>query len=236
MKRIGDSKWIALTSLVGIAAAVGVTLASPTGGGSVSGTVVYKGKAPDKKKLQVTKDAAICGKKDIYDESLVVGRGGALANTVVFIDGIAGGKAAGAKVVLDQVGCRYAPHVQAAMIGSKLTVKNSDAAMHNVHSYLNGSTVFNFATPTQGSQVEKELEEEGPIAVKCDAGHTWMNAWVYVLEHSYFSVTGQDGKFTIEGVPPGTYQVKTWHEKLGEKSGNVTVEANGTATMSFEYK
>ena len=66
------------------------------------------------------------------------------------------------------------------------------------------------------------------VPMKCDV-HAWMNAWIGVVNHPYFAVTGADGTFSLPGLPPGTYAVEAWHEAAGTQSGTVTVTARGTA-------
>ncbi|RMH38714.1 MAG: hypothetical protein D6689_18935 [Deltaproteobacteria bacterium] len=203
--------------------------------GTVRGTIRYAGTAPAPAKVAVRQDAHVCGKQPIYDESLRVGAAGGLANAVVSIEG-AKGAAKPATVTVDQQGCVYRPHVQTAAVGATLVVTNSDAVLHNVHAFHGEETMFNVAQPTKGMRFQRPLDEVGVVRVKCDAGHTWMSAYVVVFDHPYHAVTGEDGSFHIDGVPPGTYKVKVWHETLGSKTGTVTVGARGAATFDLTWK
>ncbi|MBI4509514.1 MAG: hypothetical protein HY698_07740 [Deltaproteobacteria bacterium] len=204
--------------------------------GKVTGTITFSGTIPEKKQLQVTKDQKVCGATPIYDESLAVGEKRGLANVVVFLEGLPkDGATKPMKITLDQSGCRYVPHVQAATVGSKLVMKNSDNTFHTVHSYLGSETMFNVPTVSHGS-MEQVLEESGPVRLSCDAGHTWMGAWVYVLDHPFFAVTSTDGTFVVDGVPPGVYTVKAWHEKLGLRSGKVKIQPGSSSTLNLSFK
>ena len=205
------------------------------GGGAISGKVTYSGRAAAKK-LPVTQDKAACG-TTVASEVFVVGAGGALANVVVFVDGISAGKAAKRKrVILDQQKCKYVPHVQAALKKSKIELRNSDAILHNVHGVVGGRrNIFNVAMPMKDQRITKKLKKAGVVDVKCDAGHGWMSAYIYVFDHPYFAVTGKDGTFKLTDVPPGKYNVVAWHEKLGTKRASVTVSAAG-ATAAFSFK
>ena len=220
-------------------AALGLVLASQAGvaggPGSVGGKIVYAGKAPAAQTVSVTKDTEVCGSSQKLEE-LIVGSGGSLANVVVWVEGVPEGeKAKKTTVTLDQVDCRYTPHVQAAGKGSEAQLLNSDAVLHNVHGVVNGKRdAFNVAMPTKGMKVKKKLRKPGLVKIGCDAGHTWMSAYIYVFGHPYYAVTDKSGKYNIPALPAGTYTLKTWHEKLGEKSQSITVD--GKEDVSITYK
>ena len=208
-----------------------------TDGGTVSGTVSYTGTEADAT-LTITKDKESCALhgETRPAEGLVVA-GGTLANVVVYIDGIKKGKEfAPGTVTLDNSDCHFVPHVLVGWLGGKVAAKNSDPILHNTNlSFVdNGKQIGNIALPNQGMTVEKDLRRPGMVAVKCDA-HEWMSAHMYVSNTPYAIVTGADGKFSFDQVPAGTYTVKFWHEKLGEKTGSVTVTAAGTATADVAY-
>jgi plastocyanin len=202
--------------------------------GTVSGTVRAE-HPPQLPAIKIAKDATVCGAEAARD-ALVIGPEGALANVVVSIKGVKAEKApppvAGAAV--DQVGCRYTPHVQAVTVGTALQVLNNDAVLHNVHGTLETGaspmTVFNVAMPFKGGRSPQVLKRAGAIKLRCDAGHTWMNAYVHVFDHPYYAVTDSKGRFTIKDLPPGKYTVEFWHEPLGEKQAPVTRTATVEVT------
>lgn len=203
--------------------------------GTVAGSVKLTKAAPAKAAKAVTQDAGACGKSQ-EDVSYKVGKDGAFANVVVFLDGIKKGKKIGSPTAeIDQRTCQYSPHISAFPVGTKLSILNSDTVLHNTHSYLGNQTLFNVALPNKGAKVPKDITEPGIIKFACDAGHTWMSAWAYVTDHPYVTVTDKDGKFSLSDVPAGEYTLKTWHEVEGEKTAKVTVAAGGTAKVEVAY-
>ncbi len=210
--------------------------ASPvTGGGSVAGSVRAPG-ARGAAAVPVTKDVAVC-KNSHQPESIVVGSDGALANAVVYLKDIATGKPLdkAAKASLDNRGCTYVPHVAVVPVGSTLTIRSSDNVLHNVHAFLGKDTLFNVALPIPGMEIPQTMKKPGIVNVKCDAGHTWMSAYVHVVEHPYYAVTDASGKFDLKDVPPGTYTLGVWHETYGTMEQKVTVAGGKPAPASFVF-
>ena len=202
-------------------------------GGTISGVVKFKGKAPKPKKLRITKDKKACGKTAKSDQSLLVS-GGKIANAVVVIKDIKKGKkVASKKVTLDQKGCEYNPHVLAFVAGSTVEILNPDGVLHNVHSYSKKNSSFNKAQPKFKKKMRIKIEKPEVISVKCDV-HGWMSGWLFSAENPYFSVTDKSGSFKLTDVPPGDYTVEVWHETLGKQSQKVTVKAKGEAKVDFE--
>jgi plastocyanin len=202
-------------------------------GGSISGTVKFKGTAPAPKKLDVGKDKEVCGKTAKTDPSLIVDNGN-LVNAVVTITDIKKGKKIELKKVqLDQNGCEYHPHVLAFPAGSTIEVINPDGILHNVHSYSKVNTPFNQAQPKFKKTLEVKVEKPEAVEVKCDV-HGWMHGWLVATETPYFAVTDKSGSFKLDNVPAGSYTVEVWHEKLGKSTQKVTVKAKEDAKVSFE--
>jgi plastocyanin len=199
--------------------------------GSVTGLVKLNGKAPALPAYPVTKDASVCG-ADKPNEAVVAAKGGALANVVVSLRAAkpASPPPPTPNAAVDQHGCRYQPHVQAVTVGTPLALVNSDAVLHNVHGSAGPVQVFNMAMPIKNQRVPTKLTRPGLVRLQCDAGHTWMSAWIYVFEHPFFAVTGPDGKFEIKDVPAGHYTIDYWHEPLDGKGAGVTTTAEVEVT------
>ena len=205
-------------------------------GGTVTGTVTYAGTAPVPKKLEVTKDVAVCGKEGHVDESLVCANK-CIKDVVVSLKGIKQGKAMetlGAGFVLDQKVCAYRPHVLVVPINKPVKILNSDGILHNIHTYGKKNPAKNIAQPKYKKVLTETFTQAEAIPVKCDV-HGWMSAWIVAVDHPYYAVTDANGKFTIADVPAGTYTVEFWQEKLGTQTRQVTVAAGAAATADFAY-
>ena len=140
------------------------------------------------------------------------------------------------KKTLDQQGCQYAPHVMGIQVGQPLSIKNSDATLHNIHAMPKSNQEFNQGQPIQNMEFDKVFDKaEVMVPFKCDV-HPWMNAYMGVLEHPYYAVSGEDGSFAIDELPPGTYTLEAWHEELGTQTKDVTVAANQTVDVTFDFQ
>ena len=139
--------------------------------------------------------------------------------------------------LLDQKGCWYLPHVQGMRTGQSLSIKTSDPTAHNVHGYAKVNRPFNRSQPAGAANVEirmRKSEASPPMKVKCDI-HPWMNAYVAVVDHPFFAVTGADGSFAFAQLPAGTYTIAAWHEKYGVIEQTVTIADNEAKAVDFDY-
>ena len=223
--------------------AAGYKVMEVTDGGSVTGKVTFTGTDPDPKIFAIAKDPETCGTGDRLIDFVMVKDGG-LSNVVVYLDKVKSGKAfneADATGNLDQKGCEFHPFMQVMHNGSQISVVNSDPVSHNIHTYeILGrakKTAFNVSQPDKGSKIKKtvKLKRGAAMKVECDQ-HDFMHGFVFVAKNPYYAVVAEDGSFSIEDVPPGTYTVKAFHGTLGEKKSKVTVEAGKPASTSFEFK
>jgi hypothetical protein len=255
--------------LAGILAATGVLSAQSNykvitvpDGGTISGAVKWAGPVPHSLDFPITKDAQICdpdSKKTADLERLVIGPDSGVANTVVYLKNVTAGKAMDLpeqRRYLDQKRCRYIPHILLVPQGENLTMKSSDPTLHTIH--MDGAATFNLPFPFPDRSTSRPMQTPGLVSLRCNGGHVWMNAELFVAPHPYYAVTDESGRFQFTEVPPGTYQIVAWHEgwalagkehsydvltersvqrpifsqpKTWEKS--VTVSGNGSATVDF---
>ena len=239
MKRVLTGCAIALGALF-VTHATAYEAGAVSGGGKVAGKVSFKGAAPAAKKLPITKDNAVCGtgNREIVE---VAAKGGNLAGAVVYVAKIDRGKAWGEfdKALLDQKGCRFTPEVLVVKKDAELTIRNSDPVLHNIHTYeIIGAvrrTMFNVGQPDKGDMKQPvKMRRSNVVKIEC-AAHDFMHAWAFTADNPYAAVTREDGSFSIDNLPAGDYELKTWHPVLGEKSATISVKGGAAATASFEF-
>jgi plastocyanin len=211
----------------------------PATAATVMGKVTFEGDPPKAPPLNMSAepDCAKLHSSPVFPEVVAV-NGGMLANVFVWVKGGLEGKTfapSAESVVLDQKGCLYSPHVIGLQANQELQITNSDSFSHNVHPLPKTNREWN-KSQTPGSAPEKTTfpRQELMIAVKCNI-HPWMRSYISVVDHPFFAVSGADGSFTIQGLPPGTYTVEAIHESLGTKEASVTVTESGTAEVSFNF-
>jgi hypothetical protein len=214
------------------------TIADPA---TITGTITFGGDAPAAQVLQMAADpfcvTAQAG-QDVLAQRVSVNDNGTLRYVFIYVkEGLEGQNftVPSTAVELSQEGCMYTPHVIGVQTNQTVTIINNDDTLHNVNAQPRVNRGFNFAQPVKGmSNDEVFSEPEIMVPLKCDV-HPWMQAYIGVVAHPYFAVTGEDGSFTISQLPAGDYVVAAWHESLGEQTQNITVGANETAEVSFEF-
>jgi plastocyanin len=214
----------------------------PATAGNVKGKVTLDGKAPMNEGIKMNADP-VCVKQNTspqFQETYVVGSDGAsLGNVFVYVkDGLGNYTydTPTTPLTIDQKNCRYHPHVFGARVGQPLEILNSDPTLHNIHALPKGNAEFNNGQPIQGMKTTHTFtQKEVMVPFKCDV-HGWMNAYVGVLDHPYFAVTKEDGMFDLSGLPPGTYTVEAWHEKLGTTTQSVTIGPKESKEIALVFK
>jgi len=206
-------------------------------GAVLRGRVRFGGPVPAPDTVRITADTAMCGTSRVLSR-VKVGSESGLADAVVSLTDIEAGKpwpdAASSAPTLDQHGCRFTPHVVLARVGDTVRVLNSDPFSHNVHTAGFDNRSVNRTQPAGASPISLTFAAPEKVRVKCDL-HPWMSAWIVVADHPYHAVTEEVGRFTMPGVPPGTYTLEVWHEALGARSRTVTLEPGQTLDVDFDF-
>jgi len=207
--------------------------------GGVKGVVNYSGPDGDTPIAMNADPNCLALHSTPVDTGKYLVKDGKLGNVFVYVKTGLEGKTFPApteKKVINQEGCLYHPHVLGIQVGQPLTVKNSDVTLHNIHAMPKSNTEFNNAQPVQNMEFDHTFDKvEVMVPFKCDV-HPWMNSYLGVLDHPYYAVSAEDGTFSIDKLPPGTYTLEAWHEELGTATQQVTVAANQTADVTFDFQ
>ena len=211
--------------------------------GSIVGKAVLNGKAPAE--ISINLDA-IPECKALHTTPLttryyIVDADGGLADVFIYVkDGLGNKKfpAPTTPIVLHQQGCLFAPYVLGVQVGQTLEIKNNDSFMHCVHGGSQDSLnkELHTAHPKQGMKSEvKFVEPEVFYRFKCEV-YPWMLAYVGVMDHPFFAVTGADGSFKISGLPDGEYTLGAKHPKAGEQTMKVKISGGRESKMDFQFE
>jgi hypothetical protein len=208
---------------------------------TVMGKVSFTGDKPKVATLDMSANPA-CAKAHstaAKSEEVVINDNGTLKNVLVYVKGVPDRQypVPSGAVTLDQKGCMYGPHVVAVMAGQNLEVKNDDPTNHNIHPQPKNNQEWN-ESQAPGSEAKMKTfareEIDPPIPVKCNV-HPWMRSYIAVSNNPFIAVTGDDGTYTIKGLPPGSYTLVSWHEKYGKKETPLTVAAKDSKTVDVSY-
>jgi plastocyanin len=207
---------------------------------SLTGVVKFEGTPPKATRIDMSQDP-ICAKAHatpVVTEDVVVGANGGLANVVIYVSDGLGTRTfepPSEPVVFEQKGCQYKPHVLALQANQKLDVVNNDETTHNIHPNPANNREWNMTQP-HGVPLEKTFaREEIAIPVKCNV-HPWMKGYIAVFKHPYFVVSDKDGKFDLKNLPPGSYTITAWQEKLGVLNQKIAVAAGEAKSLDFTFK
>lgn len=233
---------LAAAAVIGCAGAVmAEDQAAPAGvmgTASISGKVTFEGTVPPAPKIKMDADPVCLSQHgaSVNAPLLVVNNKGVQYAFVFVASGTQGKYAVPtAPAVFDQHGCMYEPHVLGVQAGQGVEIRNSDSTLHNVNAKSAQSSPFNLAMPTQGMKITKQFDKpEIMVPVRCNV-HPWMQAYIGVVDHPFFAVSGSDGTFSITGLPAGTYTLQVWHETLGTQTQTVTVTDGQKASANFTF-
>jgi len=207
---------------------------------SINGTVKYDGAVPKLREIKMDADP-IClthHANPVYPQAIMLGENNEMAN--IFVHVVNGLPKKNYPVppqpaILDQKGCVYEPHVLGVLVGQTVKILNPDGTLHNVHAMPKNNEEFNLAMPKFRKEVTRIFDKpDFMFPIKCDV-HPWMGAWVAVMEHPYFSATLKDGKYIINDLPAGDYELEAWHEKLGTQRMKVTLAEGENKEINFTF-
>jgi plastocyanin len=201
---------------------------------AIRGTIVNAGPPPERKQIPINIDQYVCGKSR-ESEDLIVGVNRGIRWAVVSLQSPPAGPRPdppAKPVQMDQQQCVYIPRVVVVPAGGTVEFLNTDRLLHNLHSASSENPTFNRTQP-KGRTIPVVFKKPEIVRIDCDL-HTWMRAWVVVADHPFFAVTGPQGEFVLDNVPPGKYTLKVWHETLGTVTRDVTVSDQDTAGVTVE--
>ncbi|MCH8128237.1 carboxypeptidase regulatory-like domain-containing protein [candidate division KSB1 bacterium] len=209
----------------------------PAGTATVSGTINFTGEAPRMRPIKHDAECAAFHEERVYPQNVVVNDNNTLKYVFVYVkEGISGSyDPPTEQAVIDQKGCSYHPHVFGVQTGQTIKILNSDPLLHNIHALPKINRSFNFGMPKQGDVRERSFKKaEVMVKIKCDV-HPWMSAYCGVVDHPYFSVSGDDGTFTIKNLPAGEYVIEAWQEEYGTSTQSITVGDGESKTVNFAF-
>jgi plastocyanin len=133
---------------------------------------------------------------------------------------------------MDQKGEQFVPHLLAITVGSSVDFPNSDTTFHSVFS-LSRTKPFDLGRYKPGRTGTVVFDRPGPVSVFCDI-HSHMSAYIFVFSHPFFAVTDDEGRYSIPGVPAGTYSVAVWNEMGQAQPRRVTVVQGEAVEADFK--
>jgi len=229
---------VTLASLAMVAVpAMRAPAARPATGGTISGTVTYTGTPPRMRPIDMAKEPDCVSQHPtpVMTESAVTGPNNTLAWVVVYISAGDHPAPASTSVRYDQRGCQYVPHVAVMQVGQGLDIYNDDPNSHNIHPSGTINPEWNRSQPPGAAPIHASFAHEEFIPVRCNV-HPWMHGYFAVLATSHYAVSGMDGTFSLQGIPPGHYTITAWHERFGTQTHDVTITGNETQTVAFVFR
>jgi hypothetical protein len=207
--------------------------------GQIRGVVQIDGPAPADTVIQPSSDQLICGSG--FTRRGIERRGNQVAGVVIWIEGLRSGKPLPLErrfeITSDR--CTLVPEVQTAITGGTLNIRSLDAVEHRtriVHRDV-GEVLATIRETDEGQVVpnERVLARPGTLELGCEV-HPWTRAWIAVFDHPYFTTSLSDGSFAIDSLPPGRYQIRAWHPRLGPVEDSVTVSAGQAGQIVLDVR
>ena len=198
--------------------------------GSITGTITTTAKGLAT--IRVTIDQKVCG-NELPDQAIVVDGQGHLANAVVILAGLKRQAAAETTITNDK--CAFAPRVQIVRPNANVKATSKDPVLHTTHAQTDsGRTLFNVALPIPGLTITKPIGTAGNVRLVCNK-HPWMRGWMVVTDDAA-AISAADGRFALDNIPPGTYELRIWHESLKSAPQKITVTAGKPTDLTVQMK
>jgi plastocyanin len=227
---------VALTAIIGTSMVIFAK--PPAGGGTIAGKVTYTGTPAKMKPIDMSKEPT-CAKQHatpVMTQNVTTGPGNSLQWVVVYISaGDQGSTAPSQAVKYEQKGCEYMPHVLPLQVSQQLQIFNDDQTSHNIHPLAKVNPEWNKSQPAGSPPIDTKYDKAEFIPVKCNI-HPWMHGYFVVLNTSHYSVTGEDGSFSLQGLPAGKYTVTAWQEQYGTQTQDVTIAGSESKSINFVFK
>jgi len=228
-----------LMLLVFAGSGMAVVAGSPAGTATIEGKVTYTGTPPKMKPIDMSKEP-VCAKEHNPPElvqTVTTAAGNSLEYVVIYISKGAPEETTPPTqaVRYDQKGCMYTPHVLPMEVDQPLEIYTDDPVAHNIHPMPKLNPEWNKSQPPGTPPMQTKWDKAEFIPVKCNI-HPWMHGYFVVLKTNHYAVTGEDGSFSLKGLPAGSYTVTAWQEQYGFQNQDITVGAGETKTVNFTYK
>ncbi|MEP6732656.1 MAG: hypothetical protein ABJE10_18575 [bacterium] len=157
-----------------------------------------------------------------------------LADVIVWLEPASAARARTTPVAatIDLKGRQFSPRVRVVTEGSKVEFPNQDSFSHNVFSKAPDGA-FDTGVFPRGRTRDQTFREAGVFPIYCNI-HPRMTGYVVVLKSPYYAQAGDDGRFSLAGVPAGSYVLHVWHDRAAETTKPITVGASGFSVGRVE--
>ena len=214
--------------------------------GAIYGKITFNGTPPEPEHFQITKNSDVCGAT--HDRQTVRVENGTLQDVVVLLEGIEAGKPRTSNMAnVIARDCVFKPYLSVVSRTGKgrkgspyMAVLNEDTVIHNPHPFETQAkgrrTLWNVGLPEKGSQTKKQLivRKSNTVRLECDQ-HNFMLSWTRVVDNPYWAISGKDGTFSIDDIPPGSYTMIAWHPMLGEQKQEIMIKKGGSEKAHFTF-
>ena len=214
---------------------------TPTGEeGTITGLTLFTGEAPARVDIDMTVDP-VCAKLNLdpIKEDTIV-NDGRLANVFVYVKSGSvldsfNFETPPSPIILERKGCQYVPRLLGIQVRQPLQVINADPTVHNINVQPKLNPAWNRSQPPKVEPIVQQFDHPETFIPLKDNQHPWEKGWIGVFAHPFFAVSGQEGSYRIDGLPPGDYTIVAWHEMFGEQEVKITVRPKEWIPLNFTF-